>query len=251
MAAVTSLVAGGAALASAGVSMYQAGEANDLARENAQTQAGIAAQNLAFEKEQQKKLDAQKEEYKNVEFKNPYENMENAYEDLTVNQQQAQFQAQQGAQQRANIMQNLRGAAGGSGVAGLAQALASQGQLATQQASASIGMQEQANQAAAIGQSQKNIEMFRAGEDMKAQREMQRQSTLLGMEMGEMSGARAATQQAQANQMAADAAVASTKAQQASATMGMATSLLSSGTSLASGRMKQATDAGEGYFGGS
>ena len=82
--------------------------------------------------------------YANVE--NPYANMENTMEDLTVNQQQAQFQAQQGAQQRANIMQNLRGAAGGSGIAALAQQMASQGQLATQQASASIGQQEAANQ---------------------------------------------------------------------------------------------------------
>ena len=75
-------------------------------------------------------------------------NFENVYEDLTVNQQQAQFQAQQGAQQRSNIMEGMRGAAGGSGVAGLAQAMASQGQLAAQQASVSIGQQESANQAA-------------------------------------------------------------------------------------------------------
>ena len=40
----------------------------------------------------------------------------------------------------------MRGAAGGSGVAALAQAMANQGQLATQQASASIGQQESANQ---------------------------------------------------------------------------------------------------------
>jgi len=77
---------------------------------------------------------------------NPYANMQNTMEDLTVNQQQAQFQAQQGAQQRANIMSSLSGAAGGSGIAGLAQAMANQGQLATQQASASIGQQESMNQ---------------------------------------------------------------------------------------------------------
>ena len=40
--------------------------------------------------------------------KNQFTNMENTYEDLTVNQQQAQFEAQQGAQQRANIMQGLQ-----------------------------------------------------------------------------------------------------------------------------------------------
>ena len=89
--------------------------------------------------------------YANV--RNPYAGMEtefeNVYEDLTVNQQQARFMAEQGAQQRANIMQNLSGAAGGSGIAALAQTMANQGQLAAQQASASIGQQEAANQMAA------------------------------------------------------------------------------------------------------
>ena len=112
--------------------------------------AGIAeraATDAKLERDKQQRiLDAQKREYKAMKFENVYENMENVYEDLTINQQQAEFQAQQGAQQRANIMQNLRGAAGGSGIAGLAQMLANQGQLQTQQISASIGMQESRNQ---------------------------------------------------------------------------------------------------------
>ena len=91
-------------------------------------------------------MEAQKQQYKNQQFTNPFANMQNVYEDLTVNQQQAQFQAQQGAQQRANIMQGLRGAAGSSGIAGLAQVLANQGQLQTQRISASIGQQEAMNQ---------------------------------------------------------------------------------------------------------
>ena len=74
-------------------------------------------------------------------LQNRYAGMQNTMEDLTVNQQQAQFEAQQGSQQRANIMQNLQGAAGGSGVAGLAQAMANQGQQQSQRASASIGQQ--------------------------------------------------------------------------------------------------------------
>ena len=79
---------------------------------------------------------------------NKFANMENTYEDLTVNQKQAEFQAQQTAQQQASIMQGLSGAAGSSGVAGLAQAMANQGTLATQKASASIGLQESQNQIA-------------------------------------------------------------------------------------------------------
>ena len=83
----------------------------------------------AFEERQQQRqvLNEQMDVYKAQQFRNPF--AENVFEDLTVNQQQAQFQAQQGEQQRSNIMQSLRGAAGGSGIAGLAQTLANQGQL--------------------------------------------------------------------------------------------------------------------------
>jgi NACalpha-BTF3-like transcription factor len=65
------------------------------------------------------------------------------------------------------------------------------------------------------------------GEDTLQQREMQRQSTLLGMEMGEMTGARSATQQAYANQMAASSAAVGAQAAQASAWMNMSGSLAS------------------------
>jgi len=157
-------------------------------------------------KAQQKKLDAQKAEYKAMKFENPFSNMENVYEDLTVNQQQSQFQAQQGAQQRANIMQNLRSAAGGSGVAGLAQALANQGALQTQRISASIGQQESQNQmAAAKGAGAVQI-AERQGDQWVQQAEMDRQATLLGMQMGETTGANLAYQQAQENKLNAQIA---------------------------------------------
>tara|TARA_R110000772_G_scaffold30667_4_gene76147 strand:+ start:178 stop:1059 length:882 start_codon:yes stop_codon:yes gene_type:complete len=89
--------------------------------------------------------------YKNLDTSNlaaNYENQitENVYEDATVNTQQAEFMANQQAQSQANIMQGLSGAAGGSGIAGLAQALANQNTQASAKASASIGMQESANQ---------------------------------------------------------------------------------------------------------
>jgi hypothetical protein len=71
--------------------------------------------------------------------------MQNTAEDLTVNTQQAEFQAQQQQQGLANTMGSLRSAAGGSGIAGLAQAMASQQSQNLQQASASIGMQESQN----------------------------------------------------------------------------------------------------------
>ena len=169
-----------------------------------------------------------------TDFENVYAGMENVYEDLTVNQQQAQFESQQGQQQRANIMQGLKGSAGGSGVAGLAQAMANQGQLQSQQASASIGMQESANQKLAaqgasnvqmmerqgaanvqqmeagreqlIAQGQGQADLYRReGEAMVQQAETSRASTLLGMEYGELAGAQAGVQAAYGNQQSANA----------------------------------------------
>ena len=94
---------------------------------------------------------------------NPYANMENTMEDLTVNQQQAQFEAQQNQQTQANVLQQTRGAAGSSGVAGLAQAMTNQGQLGAQRASGSIGQQEAANQQARAQQAGSLQTMERQG----------------------------------------------------------------------------------------
>ena len=187
------------AIIGGGISLIQ-GEQN---RSDAQTMA-TDADNIR--KAQEKKLDAQKAEYKAMKFSNPFDNMENMFEDLTVNQQQAQFQARQGSQQRANIMQNMRGAAGSSGIAGLAQAMANQGQLQTQRISASIGMQESQNQMAAARGAAAIQATERQGDQYVQQQEADRQATLLGMQMGQTAGANAGYQQAQANQMNASIA---------------------------------------------
>jgi len=176
--------------------------------------ARATAAELAFRKQQQVKLDAQKEIYKKFEFKNPYADManpyaENVYEDLTVNQKQAKFQADQGAQQRANIMQGLRGAAGGSGVAGLAQALANQGQMQSKEISSQIGMQEAQNQKlSAAGAQQKQagaaaVDLsVRGGEATMQEAEMSRQSTLLGVDFAGLAGANTGVQAARKNESA-------------------------------------------------
>ena len=109
-----------------------------------------------------REYESRKEDFKNTDTSNLYAGVknqwaENVYEDVTVNTQQAEFQAQQQAQSQANIMQGLSGAAGGSGIAGLAQALANQSTQANQQASASIGAQESRNQEL-IGRGQLNVQ---------------------------------------------------------------------------------------------
>ena len=188
--------------------------------------------------EQRQVLDAQKAEFKQFEFTNPFEGMENVYEDLTVSQESAKFQMEQGKQQRADLMRQLRTAAGGSGIAGLAQTLAGQGAIQARQVATDISLQERQN-AMMKAQGAATVEQLerqgasaadmarRGGEAMLQEAEMSRQSTLLGMEYGGMAGANQAVQSAMANQMSAMGA--SVAAQSAAAS-----SLISAGGTIAS-----------------
>jgi hypothetical protein len=165
------------------------------------------AEDAKRERDEQKRLlEIEKGKYKEMRFTNPFQDMENVYEDLTVNQQAAQFQAQQGAQQRADVLGQLRSTAGASGIAGLAQSLANQQALQTQRASVSIGQQEAANRMAAAKGAANIQSLERQGQQWVEQSQMDRQATLLGMQMGETTGANMALQQAQANQMNAQIA---------------------------------------------
>ena len=229
----------GAMIVTTGASLIMgsvaANNAADAQSEMNTLTGNIAKDNLAFQKEQQVKLDAQKEIYREMEFKNPY--AENVFEDLTVNQQQAQFQAQQGAQQRANIMQSMKGAAGSSGISGLAQVLANQGQLQAQQISGSIGLQEAQNQKLKA----QGAMQVQAGEAMLQTMEMDRQATLLGMSMGESAGANAAAAQAQSNQMASFGAEANMYGQQAAGYYGIAGSMITAGGQYMSAKYGKTT----------
>ena len=67
----------------------------------------------------------------------------NPYEDLKASTTAANWQKRGIQEQQANIMNQFRGAAGGSGVAGLAQSMANQGARGLGQISAGIAQQEQ------------------------------------------------------------------------------------------------------------
>ena len=134
--------------------------------------------------------------YENMQFENPYANMQNTMEDLTVNQQQAQFLAQQQQQGLANTMGALQGAAGGSGIAALAQAMSNQQAQNLQQASASIGQQEASNQMATAQQAAQNQMMEAQGAGQVQQMELGRNQTLLGMSQQRLAAADAARAQA-------------------------------------------------------
>ena len=153
-------------------------------------------QRRAEQRTAQKEFELARAAYANQEITNPYANLQNTAEDLTVNQQQAQFQAQQQQQSLANTMGGMQGAAGGSGIAALAQAMANQQQQGMQKASASIGLQEQRNQQMAAQQGAR-IQMQKAhGALQQEQRQAALQGEMLSMSAERKSAADEAREQA-------------------------------------------------------
>ena len=132
-------------------------------------------------KKAKKKMEAEKEKYMNLDTSNPYLNMENTMEDLTVNTQAAEFAAEQSQASTANVLNNMNQAAGGSGVAALAQALANQGQIGAQKASISIAQQEKANQDAERKQAGVLQNLEREGEIQSRNLKKDMAATALGM----------------------------------------------------------------------
>ena len=101
--------------------------------------------------------------------------------DLTINQRQYDLQTEQFQQSQSNILGGLSEAAGSSGIAGVAQALAQQGQLQAQQSSANIGDQERQNQMMERQMAGQIQAQEREGEVLSREMEMDKQGTLLGM----------------------------------------------------------------------
>jgi len=167
----------------------------------------------------------------NAGVQNQMLNLENTFEDVTINQQQAQFDKQMFGQQQANIMSGLQGAAGSSGIAALAQAMAGQGQLQAQRISASIGTQESKIQLLKAGEGSRLQRMERQGEqyaeglrlsgaETARGLEWTKTGTLLGMSQQRTAAANQARAQAKAQQMSAIGDIGQTGMSMASLGMG-------------------------------
>ena len=146
---------------------------------------GVSLFNMGKVKDAQRQakneLRSEMDAFRALDTSNPYADIENAFEDLTVNTQEAEFQRDSAQQAQANILGSLKESAGGSGIGSLAQSLANQASLVARRSSASIGAQEAQNQrlsaqGAASVQSQKA-----QGKYMSQQMEMNKQSTLTGI----------------------------------------------------------------------
>ena len=194
------VMTGTAMALTAGVAAYGIYSSSRQGRQMRRMSAQQAAQALKERKEMQARVDKEVANYRAMKFTNPYEGMENVFEDLRVSTQAADFQAEQGAQQRANILGQLRGAAGGSGIAGLAQSMANQGQLQARQISTQLAQQEVANERARAGGAAQIQQMERQGDAMVQQAETGRQASILGAQYGQSAGANANYQQALLNQ---------------------------------------------------
>jgi hypothetical protein len=137
-----------------------------------------------------------KEEYTNLDTSNLMMGQDNMYEDLTVNQQEAKFLGEQQQQALSNTLNQSRSAAGGSGIAALAQAMANQQSKNLATSAISIGQQEMQNQQLERQEAARIQQAEISGAYQERAAEKETTETLLGM-----SGQRLAA----ANQARADA----------------------------------------------
>ena len=148
------------------------------------------------QREAQAEFNQMKNRYMALDTSNPYANVTNTFEDLTVNTQAADFAAQQSQQASANILSGMAASAGGGGVASLAQALANQQTQAAQAAAANIGQQEQKNQILAAQGEMRTQQMRAQGEYLSQQMEAEKTGNLLQLAAGRKQAADEARQKA-------------------------------------------------------
>jgi len=139
--------------------------------------------------------DMQRQQFENMDTSNLYNNMENVYEDATVNTQAADFAKTQALQSQANTMDQFGQSAGGSGIAALAQAMAGQSNQQAQQASVDIGQQEQANQTRTMNQAASIQNQQIEGEYQKREHELGKIDTMMQLTGQELQAAQAAKSQ--------------------------------------------------------
>tara|TARA_R100000951_G_scaffold80140_1_gene68001 strand:+ start:755 stop:1375 length:621 start_codon:yes stop_codon:yes gene_type:complete len=142
-------------------------------------------------------------DYTSQDFSNVFSNMENPYEDLTVNQTAAQFQQQSQSQNLADIMASGRQSAGGSGIAAFSQMLANQQARGSQQIAAQLGLQESNIQGMKARGAESIQRLERQGELTSRQMKGEMLGTKLGMSQAELAGAYQAINMAQASRAGA------------------------------------------------
>jgi hypothetical protein len=145
------------------------------------------------ERQARAEFDAQRQALMDYSFTNPFAGLENVAEDLTVNQQASQFQAQQ---TDAALAQSMQAAIASGGAPGGAQAIAQAALASKQGISADLARQEQANQMARVNQAAQLQKFEAQGEEDLQSQQYQQQQQLLNLASGRLNAAKQATSQA-------------------------------------------------------
>ena len=102
----------------------------------------------------------------------------------------AEAAAAQAEQSQANLMQQFKGAAGGSGIAALAQTLANQGSQDARRAAVSIGKQEQQNQLKVMGEEAAIQKKMAEGEIKSREMQGKKIDALMGLASADLQAAK-------------------------------------------------------------
>ena len=127
--------------------------------------------------------DMQMQRFENIDTSNPYE-------DMTVSTQAADAAKAQSMQSQANMMDTFGQAAGGSGIASLAQVMSQQQTAQAQQASQDIGAQEQNIQETQMREQSNIQDSFIQGEQDRRQMESDKLQSLMQLKGQDLAKAR-------------------------------------------------------------
>jgi len=177
--------------AAMGIGLWQAEKQNKRLRgEQRKEEERLAKYNEDFD---QRLADYEKSEFQPLDA--DALKQENVFEDLEVDTEAADYAREQFQQQQADIMQGLRGVAGASGVAGLAQSLSMQAKDQAKQTQLTIGQQLQQNRKLQMQeQSRLNTQdrqVQLANMEGARQFELDKMSTLMGVAGQRISGTQA------------------------------------------------------------
>lgn len=141
-------------------------------------------------KKAEQELQANKEAYASLDTSNPYDHMDNPYEDLEISLLEMDARKTQHEQDTANALSVLRETQGGSGAAELANTLAFENKIMAQEMSADIGDQESKNNKRNAEFKDRIQNLKAEGEMMSQQSNMDKNETLLGMSQQELTAQR-------------------------------------------------------------
>ena len=132
-------------------------------------------------KKAEKQMEKLKASYSSIPTYNTNLNMNNVYEDMTINKKQFELESEQNQQNTVDILGELKETGGSSSAATLAQVLAEENRISSQKISSRIGSQEKENnmKKALTDSAIQNLE--REGEISARNAELRKQETLLSM----------------------------------------------------------------------